>query len=124
MVLALRQPRGRLGLRPVGFGTDLLGDAYRNRGREFLIRREVFAPVDLLRQATSCNASLLQMDDKLGCIRPGAYADLLVVDGDPLVDIEHLAHDGRDLSLVMRNGEIISNRLLRTTVQQARVFGE
>jgi imidazolonepropionase-like amidohydrolase len=108
--LAGLQAMHKAGVR-VGFGTDLLGDAYKRRGREFIIRREVFAPVDILRQATSCNASLLQMDGKLGCIKPGAYADLLVVDGDPLADIECLARDGRDLSFVMRNGETISNRL-------------
>ena len=46
----------------VGFGTDLLGEAYVQQCREFVIRREVFSPLDILRQATSGNAEILQQN--------------------------------------------------------------
>jgi len=95
----------------IGFGTDLLGQTYLQQCREFIIRREVFQPVEILRQATSVNAALLQEQGRLGCITPDAHADLLVVDGDPLTDIELLAADGRHLALIMRAGEIIRSRL-------------
>jgi imidazolonepropionase-like amidohydrolase len=42
---------------------------------------------------------------------PGAFADLIVVDGDPLADIALLADDGRRLSLVMRAGEVVRSSL-------------
>src|SRR3546814_4461353 len=88
----------------VGFGTDLLGETYVQQCREFSIRREVFSPIEILRQATSIAAEILMQDGKLGCIAPGAYADLLVVDGDPLADIGLLAESGRRLDLIMRGG--------------------
>jgi imidazolonepropionase-like amidohydrolase len=71
----------------------------------------VFSPLEILRQATSTNAAILQQQGKLGCIAPGAQADLLVVDGDPLRDIEVLCDSGRYLKLIMRNGDIIRNKL-------------
>jgi imidazolonepropionase-like amidohydrolase len=95
----------------VGFGTDLLGDVYMQQCREFTIRKEVFSPLEILRQATSTNAALLQQEGKLGCVKPGAWADLLVVDGDPLRDIQILSANGRNLRLILRGGELIRNEL-------------
>ena len=94
----------------VGFGTDLLGKLYPQQCREFLLRREVFSPLEILRQATSVTAELMMQTGKLGCVLPGAYADLIVVDGDPLADISLLAQDGRSLSTIMRAGEIVKHR--------------
>jgi imidazolonepropionase-like amidohydrolase len=93
----------------IGLGTDLLGETYVYQRREFTLRSEVFSPVEILRQATSNNAALLQHEGKLGCVAPGAYADLLVVDGDPLKNLSLLS-DGH-LSLILRAGELIRNDL-------------
>jgi imidazolonepropionase-like amidohydrolase len=95
----------------IGFGTDLLGETYTWQPKEFSIRKQVFPPLDILRQATSTNALLLQQEGKIGCVKPGAHADLIVVDGDPLKDIELLAAGGRHLPLIMRAGELIRNDL-------------
>ena len=95
----------------VGFGTDLLGSTYVQECREFAIRSEVFTPLELLRQATSINAELMMQQGKLGCIAPGAHADLLVVDGDPLRDISLLAADGNNLRMIVRAGAIVKDEL-------------
>ena len=95
----------------VGYGTDLLGSTYVQQCREFTIRREVFSPFELLRQATSINAELLMQEGKLGCIAPGAHADLLIVDGDPLQDISLLAADGKQLRAIVKGGELVKNEL-------------
>jgi imidazolonepropionase-like amidohydrolase len=95
----------------IGFGTDLLGSTYVQECREFTIRSEVFTPLELLRQATSVNAELMMQQGKLGCIAPGAHADLLVVDGDPLRDISLLAADGKNLRLIVKAGEIVKDEL-------------
>lgn len=95
----------------LAFGTDLLGDFYTQQSREFDIRREVFTPLELLRQVTSTGAEILMQEGKLGCVKPGAHADLIVVDGDPLSDIGLLAKEGGKLDLIMRAGEIVKNRL-------------
>lgn len=95
----------------LGFGTDLLGEAVFRQTSEFRIRREVFSPLEILRQATSGSAAILMQEDRLGRIAPDAAADLLLVDGDPLADVSLLAEQGRHLDLIMRDGEIVTNRL-------------
>jgi imidazolonepropionase-like amidohydrolase len=95
----------------IGYGTDLLGSTYVQECREFTIRREVFTPLELLRQATSINAELMMLQGKLGCVAPGAHADLLVVDGDPLSDISLVAGSGKQLRMIVRAGEIVKDEL-------------
>ena len=95
----------------IGFGTDLLGTTYTRQCTEFETRSEVFTPLEILRQATSIGAEVLQMEGRLGCVAADAHADLIVVDGDPLEDIGLLARNGRALPLIMRAGEIVKNRL-------------
>lgn len=91
----------------VCFGTDLLGRTYTDQCREFTLRSEVFTPLEILRQATSTAAEMLMMDGQIGCVKVGAYADLLLVDGDPLKDIGLLAADGRNLKVIVRDGEMV-----------------
>ncbi len=88
---------------PLGFGTDLPGDVYDMQAREFIYRREVQPPAAILASATIIGADILQRPD-LGRIAPGALADLLVVDGDPLEDISTLAENGRRLCAIMKSG--------------------
>jgi imidazolonepropionase-like amidohydrolase len=95
----------------VCFGTDLLGSTYTQQCREFTLRSEVFSPVEILRQATSVPADMMMMRGKLGCVSPGAHADLIVVDGDPLKDISLLAADGRSLRAIVRAGVVVKNEL-------------
>ena len=49
--------------------------------------------------------------DKLGIIAPGAYADLLVVEGDPLTDLRIMLDPRNNLKLVMKDGAIYKNEL-------------
>ena len=95
----------------VCYGTDLLGSTYTQQCREFTLRSEVFTPLELLRQATSVPAELMMMEGQIGCIAPGAHADLLVVEGDPLKDISLLAGDGRNLRTIVRAGIVVKNEL-------------
>ena len=100
----------RAGVKVV-YGTDLLGSTYTRQCREFTLRSEVYTPVEILRQATSVAAEMMMMDGQIGCIKPGAHADLLVVDGDPLKDISLMAADGRFLRTIVRGGAVIRNEL-------------
>lgn len=75
----------------VGFGTDLLGEAHDFQSKEFEIRAEVQSPADVIVAATAGNAAIMGMEGEIGVIAPGARADLVVVDGDPIADIGVLA---------------------------------
>jgi imidazolonepropionase-like amidohydrolase len=104
----------------LGFGTDLIYGLpnMARQNREFSLRSRWFSPVEILRQATSGNAQLLAMSGarnpypgKLGVIEEGAYADILVVNGEPLKDITTLEHPDTALALIMKDGRIYKNQL-------------
>jgi imidazolonepropionase-like amidohydrolase len=88
----------------IGFGTDLLGPMHRHQSREFMIRAEALRPFDIIRSATIVNAELLKRAGEIGVVAPGARADLIAVDGDPLADISVLDGQGERLSHIMKDG--------------------
>jgi imidazolonepropionase-like amidohydrolase len=95
----------------MGFGTDLLGETHEHQSEEFAIRAKVLPPAEVIRQATRVNAEILGRSGELGVIAPGAIADLLVVDGDPLADLSVLADPESGLALILKGGAIVRNRL-------------
>ena len=95
----------------IGFGTDLLGETHEQQSREFGIRARVQSSAEILRSATLTNAEILNRPGELGVIAPGALADLLVVDGDPLADIGVLERPEETLRLIARGGTIFKNEL-------------
>jgi imidazolonepropionase-like amidohydrolase len=88
----------------IGFGTDLLGQMHRYESREFVIRAEAMAPFDIIRSATIVNAEILNRAGELGVVVPGARADLIAIDGDPLTDISVLDGQGERIAMIMKDG--------------------
>jgi imidazolonepropionase-like amidohydrolase len=75
-------------------------------------------PAEALRMATATNADLLALSGsrnpypgKLGVVEDGAFADLLLVEGNPLEDIQLLAEPGRNLRVIMKDGRVHKNTL-------------
>ena len=95
----------------VGFGTDLLGAMQAHQSHEFAIRAEVLSPAEILRSATSVNAALLTAEGELGVVAPGAFADLIVVDGDPLEDLALLEAQGAHLQAIVKGGRFVKQTL-------------
>jgi imidazolonepropionase-like amidohydrolase len=95
----------------MAYGTDLLGELHQHQSQEFLIRAEALPPVEILRSATLIGAEVLRMEGRLGVIAPGAYADLVAVDGNPLDSLDLLQEQGRHLPLIMKAGRAIKNTL-------------
>jgi imidazolonepropionase-like amidohydrolase len=97
---------------PIALGTDLWGpEAQKSQVRELELRREFDTASDIIRSATVINAELLMQKGNLGTVSAGAYADLLVVDGDPLADLGILADPRQRLKLIMKGGVIYKNEL-------------
>jgi imidazolonepropionase-like amidohydrolase len=96
---------------PVAYGTDLLGQLQVSQSEEFTLRAQVLSPAEIIRSATTIGAQIVRMEGKIGCLKPGAFADLLVVDGNPLKDLKLLQGQGRHLSMIMKAGHFHKNRL-------------
>jgi imidazolonepropionase-like amidohydrolase len=73
---------------------------------EFAIRAQVQPNLEVIRAATLYAARLLRAEGHLGVVAPGAYADLIAVEGNPLEDIRVLTNPGRHLKLVMKGGTV------------------
>jgi imidazolonepropionase-like amidohydrolase len=106
--------------------TRYLALSHRHRARPVLGRSVAqlaklvkwYTPFEVLKMATSGNASLLEMcgprnpyPKKLGVIEEGAYADLILVDGDPLANISLVANPEKNFVLIIKNGEVIKNTI-------------
>lgn len=96
----------------LGLGADLHGHRFHERQAfELILRAEIQKPIDVLRSATSINADLLQMSGQIGVVAEGAYADLILVEGDPLADLSMLVEPQQNMPLVMKGGRVVRNTL-------------
>jgi imidazolonepropionase-like amidohydrolase len=99
---------------PMAFGSDLLGQLHKYQTMEFSIRAKVLTNHEILQSVTRISARLCGMEEEVGIIAPGAFADLLVVDGNPLEDLTVLERPDECLSAIMKNGSFIKNTLARS----------
>jgi imidazolonepropionase-like amidohydrolase len=100
----------RAGVR-MAYGSDLLGQLQPDQSKEFLLRAEALSPQEIIHSATVVGAELLGRAGKLGVIASGAFADLLVVDGNPLKDLGVFQDQGARIPVVMQAGRFHRNRL-------------
>ena len=100
------------------WGTDTLFDAQAatTQGAQLAKMVRWYTPAEVLRMATSDNAGLLALsglrspyEGRLGVVEPGALADLLLVDGDPIADIGLVADPAKNLVVIMKDGRIYKN---------------
>jgi len=105
----------------VAFGTDLFGSPEKQakQPREFRALAKFFSNVEILRMTTSGNAKLFKLSGKrhpyqegeLGVIQENAYADILLIDGNPLADIEIMTDPWKNFRIIMKDGKIYKNTL-------------
>ncbi len=104
----------------LAFGTDILFDPKlaKRQGAQLAKMVKWFTPFEVLKMATSDNASLLEMSGprnpykrKLGVIEEGAFADLILVDGNPLENINLVSNPEKNFVLIIKNGEVIKNTI-------------
>ncbi len=92
----------------IAFGTDLLGGMRGWQSHEFTIRGQVQSAEAVLRSATTTAAKLLQREGELGVIAEGAFADLLLMDTNPLDDIAALGSPEEAIDHVFSRGGLLS----------------
>ncbi len=88
----------------MAYGTDLLGDMHPYQSDEFTLRAQYLPAMEAIRPATIYAAQALGYDGKIGSVAPGTFADLIVVDGDPLKDIALLTRQGQHTPAIMKDG--------------------
>ena len=90
------------------FGTDMGGIPWTEPIAQEFSRMVDFgmAPMDAIQSATSRAAEMLDMEGKIGVVAPGAFADIVAVDADPLSDIKAL----EKVDFVMKNGAVFRSR--------------
>ena len=98
----------RAGVR-MAYGTDLLGESQRLQSDEFALRARVLGAAEAIRAATTHAAFLLNMEGRLGTVAAGAIADLLLIDGNPLENIDLLRGQGGSIQLMMKDGRILKD---------------
>ncbi len=94
----------------IGSGSDLLGDMQAQRALEFELKAQVMKPMEVLLSATRVNAEIFRMEDRIGSVEPGKYADLLVVKGNPLQDLRVFQNQD-NLHLIMKGGRAYKQTL-------------
>ena len=103
------------------FGTDILfSKRLAQRQGELLVKfTRWYTPAETLAMATGTNGELLALSGKrnpypgkLGVVEEGALADLLLVDGDPVSNIELLQDPAKNLLVIMKDGKIYKNSLV------------
>ncbi|MBF6600563.1 MAG: amidohydrolase family protein [Dehalococcoidia bacterium] len=94
----------------IGSGSDLLGPRQRHRAGEIIEKAKHLGAMAAIVSATSTNAALFRMEDRIGTVEPGKDADLILVAGDPLADVGLLAEAG-NIALVVQQGAVVKDRL-------------
>jgi imidazolonepropionase-like amidohydrolase len=97
---------------PMAYGSDLLGAMHRHQSEEFVIRGRALPAHEVIASATYVAARLLRQEGRLGVIAPGAHADLVVLEGDPLKDLSLLTAQGGHMPLIMQAGALVKQSAL------------
>ena len=90
----------------ITFATDMARMPER-QGDEFLVRAAGMTAAQSIHSVTVIGAEVVRMPGRLGVVRPGAIADLIAVDGNPLEDISLLAGGASTIAMVMKEGRIV-----------------
>jgi len=91
----------------MGYGSDLLGGMQIEQSGEFPLRGRYIPADAVIRSATVDAAKVLRMEGKIGTIAPGAFADIIAVDGNPLLNLDLLTAQGAHMPLIMKGGRAV-----------------
>ncbi|EJD40401.1 hypothetical protein AURDEDRAFT_115887 [Auricularia subglabra TFB-10046 SS5] len=95
----------------VCFGTDLLISMHALQTEEFRVRSAVLPSPAVLKHATTNAAKLLRREGQIGVVAAGAFADLIILDKNPLEDITVLDRPEDHLKAVIKEGRVVRSSL-------------
>ncbi len=95
----------------IASGSDLLGPMQIYKAMELELKARVLGPMGALVATTKTNAELLNRQEDLGTVEAGKLADIIVVDGDPLANINILQAYKEKISVIMKGGWVHKNIL-------------
>jgi imidazolonepropionase-like amidohydrolase len=98
----------------MAYGSDVFRSGEHYETKEFLVRAEVLPAIDVIRSATLIGAEVVGLDGQVGIVEAGAFADFIVVDGNPLDDLGLFHDEGAHMSAIMKEGHFYKNRLQAT----------
>ncbi|MEO9971779.1 MAG: amidohydrolase family protein [Hyphomonadaceae bacterium] len=99
--------RARAGGVRIAFGTDTGVGAHGTGANEFpLMVQAGFTPEDAIHAATVIASEHIEMDDRIGTLEVGKFADMIALDGDPLESVEELL----DVDFVMKGGVVYKDQ--------------
>jgi imidazolonepropionase-like amidohydrolase len=91
---------------PFAVGSDVGPFPHGTQAREFVLMNNFGMPaLDVLRSDLINGAKLLDWADEIGQLKPGFFADIIAVPGDPLTNITVVTH----VTFVMKNGDVVRN---------------
>lgn len=93
------------------YGSDLIGVLHPLQTGEFSLRAQVLPALEILRSATTNAARYLGMQGRLGCIKPSALCDFLVLAANPLEDITVLDRVEDNLLAIVKDGRVVASKL-------------
>lgn len=96
---------------PIGYGTDLSMRTQKYQCDGLAIHGEVMPAHEVIRSATIVNAQVVRQEGLIGEIVPDAYADMIVVNGNPYADLGLFKDGGPNLSAIMMGGHFYKNEL-------------
>ena len=103
------------------YGTDLLGPLQIKQTREFTLRKKAgLSALKILQSATVNAAKLLRQEDKLGRLKEGFAADLVILNANPLEDIEVLDRPDKHLLAVVKEGRVLESKWSKMPVDQMK----
>lgn len=100
----------RSGVR-IASGSDLIGPKHPHKALEIELKSRIVGPMNAIVSATKTNAELLRKEHEIGTIERGKLADLILVKGDPLKNIEILQEYGDKITIIMKEGTLYKNVL-------------
>jgi imidazolonepropionase-like amidohydrolase len=95
----------------IASGSDLLGPMQVYKGTELELQARILGPMGAIVAATKTNAELLNIENNLGTLETGKFADIILIDGDPLENITLFQNFVNKITLIIKGGVIYKNIL-------------